>query len=704
MAPAAPVVETPAAPAAPAQPVWTPPAYAYGPAQTDPAAPAATQQAAFADPFAPAQPEPAKPKKKGKGLLIAGIALVAAAAVFVTCVAGPLWFGWFPNTKLAKQVTKWFGSDEAYMSAVESETVETLSDSISKGYGNMITTYKDIINGDKYVSSTISLELGDTVKTLLESAITESAMREPGMEEYVDLVDLLDGASISMSGGRADDVYKMAMGLGLGGEQIVDLGVIMDLANLKAFMAVPTLSDTYIEISQIFEELDVEDLAAVGQAMDLLDALPSEDVVNKLLKKYIQLALDQFDNVSKDSDTIKVGGIEEKVTVLKTKIGPKDLVKAGKALVKELKKDSDVKNILLDLGDAMGALEGQDGYGQMLYDSLIEGLEEAEATLDEYSEYADEADGSYVILTDYVNGSHEIIGRKVSVQYGEEKQEMLYYATATKGDDFAFVLEVREQKLVSGKGTNKKGIINGTYTIDGAMVMGMDPEEESVDLVTIKVSDFDSNGVKENNLKGSFTIRLSEEAMQMVIDEAELPSWLTSSISLLDCGLKVDVDLTADGNGYCKYGVFAGTETLVAIRMDMKVTDEQVSVPSSDKTIDMENIEQWLETVDLTKLVQSLVKIGVPEELTDMLEQTFDEALNRAEDDYDDIYGDDYYDDVYGDDDYDDVYGDDYYDDYYGDEYGSGVEDIPVDDWYENPDEYLGEPIYGADGRIEGYI
>ena len=706
----APVAEAPAAPQAPAQPVWTPPAYVYGSEQPAPAA----AQPAFADPFAPAQPEPPKPKKKGKGLLIAGISVVAAAAVFLVCIAGPLWFGWFPNTKLTKQITKWFGSDEDYMSAVESETVDTLSNSISKGYGSAINTYKDNLAGNKYASTTISLEVGDTIKDLIYNAYADATGGEDATAQSTQisqLLSLLDGASISISGGKADDVYKMVMGLGLGGEELLSAGMIMDLANLKGYVAIPTISDTYIEISQIFEQLNADDFAAMEQAMGLLEALPSEEVVNNLLKKYIQLALDQFDNVSKDSDTLKVGSIEEKVTVLKTKIGQKDAMKAAKAVLKELKKDSQVEKVLMDVGDALGAIEGQDGYGQQLYDSLVEGLEQAESMLEAQDEYEDEEDDdtpeSYIVLTDYVNGSHEIIGRKLATQYGDEKQEILYYATATKGKDFAFELEVSGMKVLTGKGTNQKGIINATYTIDGAMVMGMTGEEESMDLATIKVENYDTNGVAEGRMKGTFIIAPGAELMEQAMDGADLPAWLTSSVSLLDCNLKIEVD-SAQTSGYFKVSLCNGSKTLVGIRVDMKITDEKVSVPNPDNTVDIENIEQWVDTVDLTDLIATLKKI-LPAELAGMLDdeeflEDFKEGFLMGFGSAQDAPNDNWDDDYYGDDDWGDYYDEPNYDDPYANEFGGGVEDyIPEDDWYSNPDEYLGEPIYGSDGRVIGY-
>ena len=675
-----------------------------------PAPVAEAPAAAFVDPFAPAQPEPAAPKKKGKALAIAAIAVVAAAAVFVACIAGPLWFGWFPNTKLAKQVTKWFGSDEAYMSAVEAQTVNTLSDSISKGYGSAITNLKDVLSGDKYTDVTISLELGDTVKTLLESAIAEMGMNEPGVEEYIDLVDLLDGASISMAGGNTDDLYKIAFGIGIGGEDLLAYDMIYDLANLEAFMAIPTISDAYLDISQIFDELDMEDVAAVGQAMDLIDALPSEEVVNKLLKKYIQLALDQFTNVSKENDTLKVGGISEKVTVLTTKIGPKDVMKAAKAVLKELPKDSDVKAMIIDLGDAMGVISGQEGYGEELYDNLIDGLDDAAAMLESAGEYTE--DGAYVILTDYVNGSHEIVGRKISAQEDGEKQEMFYYATATKGNDYAFEMEVQGMKVLTGKGTNQKGILNGTYSVDGAMILGGD---EPMDLVTIKVVDYDSNAMKENHLKGTFIITPGEELMEMALGEAELPAWLTSSISLMDCNLKITADMSLTGGSY-GIALCAGTEILLGFNVKSSITDTPVEVPAPDKVFDVEDIDRWLDTVDLSKLIASLEKLGLPKEITDALKS--EEGKDAFGDAFADAFvggigggstvinpapeiswGDDYYEDDWYEDDYyeDEWYEEDYDDNWDGDEWYE--EDVEVE--IVAPDS--GEMLYWTDGNGNVY-
>ena len=489
------------------------------------------------------------------------------------------------------------------------------------------------MSGDKYVSTTISLEMGDALKDMINSAVNSAVGgNNPAMDaaQISDLISKLDGAAITIGGGQANDIYRTTLGLGIGGEELLSYDVIIDLLNLKGYMAIPTLSDTYLEISKFFEGINVEDVAAVGQATDLLEALPSEEVINNLLKKYIQLALDQFTDVSKDSDTLEVGGVEEKVTVLKTKIGQKDLLKAAKAVMKELKKDDAVEDLLVDLGDAMGAINGQENAGQQLYDSFVQALGMADAMEDEMGAYEDDdEDAGYIQLTDYVNASHEIVGRKISMCYGSEKQEMFYYATATKGDNYAFELEVQGMKVLSGKGTNKKGIINGTYKVQ------MDEQGEKVEYATIKVENFDSNGFKANALKGTFIITPNAELLQDLIDSADLPAEVTSALSLLDCSLKIEVDMAADGNGYFKVGICNGSKNLVAIRIDTKITDEKVSVPSTDKTVDIENIDAWLDTVDLSKLINSLKKLGLPEEMfegmdTPAAQEAFKEAFKEG--------------------------------------------------------------------------
>lgn len=692
--PVQPVVQAPVQPVAPApvqvpvQPVAQAPVQ---PVEPPVAQPAPVQPVAFADPFAPAAP--AAPKKKGKGLVTALIALVAAAAVFVTCIAGPLWLGWFPNTKLTKQITKWFGSEDAYMSAVEAETVDTLSDTISKGYGNAINGYKELLTGNKYTNTTISLEVGDVVREMLISAIPET-----DSVDVAHLMSLLDGTSISIGGGKTDDAFQMAIGLGLGGKHILDVAMILDMVNQEAFAAIPTLSDLYLDVSQIFDEanIDSDSLAAMDQLTSVIDALPSEEVVNKLLSKYIQLALDQFDDVSKDSDTIKVGGIEEKVTVLETKITEKAVMKAGEAILDAVKDDKDVKDIIIKLGNAIGELNGEEDYGEELYEEFFDSLDamsgESASTYargtgtalggaydaDEDEDYEDEDEDEvkveepYVVLTDYVNGSHEIIGRKLSTHFDGEKQDVVYYATTKKGNDFAFVLEAQGIELIRGKGTNNKGIINGTYDIMDGM------EEDPQVVATVKVSDFNSNGIKEGNLKGSFTVTLSEDVMEQLIDEVDLPADVTSALSLLDCSLQIDVDSSAAG-GYIRIALCNGSKSLLGIKVETAFTDEKVSVPEADKVVDMDEIDQWLESVDISELVNNLKKAGFPSELLDMLEAAFENGFGAQEAPAP------------------------------APEIGGGYNDEPFDNWYDEPsyeeppveEDWYDEPVNGGEFPVE---
>ena len=321
-----------------------------------------------------------------------------------------------------------------------------------------------------------------------------------------------------------------------------------------------------------------------------------------------------------------------------------------------------------------------------------------------------------MILTDYVNGSHEIIGRKVSMQVGGEKEEILYYATATKGKDFAFELEVSGMKVLTGKGTNQKGIINGTYKIE------MDNQGDPKEIATVKVENFDSNGFKANCLKGTFTITPNAELLQDVIDSANLPAEVTSALSLLDCSLKIEVD-SAQTSGYFKVSVCNGSKTLVGIRVDMKFTDEQVSVPSTDKVVDVENIDQWLDTIDLSKLAASLKKLGLPSEVTDAMtsaegleafKQGFKEGflgglgsfggssvapapdINWGEDDYDDPYDNPY--DDWGD--VSDDWDDDFYEDWEDDWDEDNNSDIGMEDIY--GDDVVAELDTDGDGIVDG--
>ena len=588
-------VEAPAAVAPVEAPVEAPavaPVEAPVEAAAEVAAPVEMPYAApadFADPDFSAD-EPKKKKFKLKRIILPAVAVLSAAAVLL-CVFNWGWIKlWF---------TDMFGKPEALRDKVVAEQTETLANNLSKQYGNSIRTMKDVMNGDKYVSASMELIVSDEAEDLLANVLGAAV---GDADTVADVVSMLDGSYVTFGAGNTDDLFQLAYQVGIGGKELLSIGAIADLVNRELYVAVPTLSDYYLDLSTYFADamaeleasIQQEDIEAMAAAAELLDALPSEEVVNKLLKKYIAVALAEFDDVSKDKETLSIGGIKEKVTVLETSVSEADALAAVKAVLKEVAKDSDIEKIIVDFVDTVNGIEDTGMSGDEVYEELMASIDLALESLDDVDADTEEI----LVVTQYLNSSYEVVG----IALEAEDEDVLYYATATKGNDFACEMEVNGMTIMTGKGTNKKGIVNGTFKI----------KAEDQNIATIKVSNFDKNVLEEGGFKGSFEIVPDAELMDMALSSADLPSAITSVISLTDMGLKVDINKSAN-NSSVKLSITSDGEDMLGIKFTTSITDKPVTAPSADRTTD--DVQEWVSTIDYDALLDALIDLGLPSDL-----------------------------------------------------------------------------------------
>lgn len=599
------------------------------------------------------QPAPKK-KIKWKRWVLSGVAVVAAAAV-VLCA-----FNW-------KWVTTWFtdafGEPADLRDTVITREIDPALDSATAGYGVMLDNWQAMLQGEKSTSATVQLVCGDTAKDLLAEflSIEDDA-------EIEALFALLEEVYIAIDSGHSDGVTQLALKAGLSSKELFSVVALMDILNGEAYLGLPSFSDLYLDLSELMEGMPTAGVEQQTVAQDVLDALPSAEAVNALLKKYIHLALEEFDDVSKEDDTLKVGRLEQKVTALETKITERDLMKAAMAIAEELLEDDDVKDIIQNVGNAMSPLAGyEDGYGERLYQDVTDRLSDAVASLDAAMDSDSTSSGSRIRWTQYLNASYDTVGMKLTVGAGMQKVELVSYAAITKGKDCAFEMEIPMLELViSGDGTNQKGVINGRYDVE----IG----EETY--ATIKVSDYDIHGAEDGTFKGTFEIIPEKELLEDLLDSLDMPSSIGSVMAMLELGLEVRVNSTSE-EATVQVGITNKSETLMGIKVTVKVTEDTVSLPAPEDTVGVDEAQAWLQAMDMTSLMETLEELGIP---ADALEGLLDELASSLED-------------VDSDDDYDYDY-DDYYDDYYDYDSDDGYDDGFYDDL---------QPIYGADGRVIGW-
>lgn len=558
--------------------------------------------------FAQASFDAAPKKKKSKKklavtLAVIGVLLIAAAIVTLV-FWGPI-SGFFVKT---------FGSPEDYFQHVEKQAAEDSADTVSSYYNTFLasaTTYTA-------VEGTMRLQVSDKLIQLLAAGGADADLS--WLEDLtIDYETVVDG-----------EWTMLNMMLAISGTDITDVVMIMNTTTGEYYIGMPSLSSEYLHYDPSDYYMPGMMVGSVNPYKLLSDeafikALPDEKTVNTLVRRYLQIIAENATNVEKESDTLEIGDLEQKVTVLEYELTQKGLMKIAKAVLKEAKTDKDLKKVINDMSkylEEQGVLDD----ASTVYDDFQDAVEEALDSLGDVNASSE----TLLVLTDYVDGKSEIIGRKLSVQ----GQTILEYATITKGKEFA-----TEWKFGNGN-----AVFRGEGTIDGDVREGKYVlNVQGVDYLQLAAS-YDEKKLADGQLNGRFLLTPSATMLQAM----DLDSQLGNMISSMNLGL--ELVLSSDQKkGSSAINLVSGNEVLLGISAEATVTDaKEVAPPDAGNWVDFRYADDWATGLDLDKVISALRKTKVPAEITDSLEDAIDQMNNPYGGYYDDYYNDYYSNYYYG--------------------------------------------------------
>ena len=561
-APVAPVASA-VTPAGPVEPVA-----AVEPVADAPAAPAAPAAPVFAEVDFD---EPKKKKKAKKGGKLAAL-VISAVAVVAIAVGG--WMHW---DSISGFFVKTFGSPEAYAEHLEKAAIPDTADHVSSFYGALID---NTASNSTAAKGTMKLQVSKKLTQLMSSMGGEAMDLTWLNDTVVDYETAIDG-----------ELYMIKMDLAISKTEIIDLVLIMNMNTGEYFIGIPSLSSEYLHY-------DPSDYYYPGMAVsmnnpmyqllsdeDFIDALPSEETFNSLLRKYLQIVTENLANVEESTDTLEIGDIEQKVTVLEYELTEKDFIKICKAVLKEAKNDKEIKKIINNMAsylESKGWIENADE----AYTSFQEGIEIA--LEDEPESYGD----STVTITTYVNGASEIIGRKIEA----EGQTLLDCVTLTKGKNFATEWRFADGMYVlTGEGTVSKDVRDGEYILTA----------EGTDVLEITAS-YNEKKLEDGQLDCSLLIKPAEAML------SEMGS-ASSIIKSMDLGLQLVVS-TDVKSGSVAYNIVSGNEVLLGISAEGRNTGKQ-SVSTPDNYTSIDNADRWAANLDFDKLLTALENAGIPDDI-----------------------------------------------------------------------------------------
>ena len=582
------------------QPAYQQPAYQQ-PAYQQPAYQQPAYQAAPAAQEASGQPVPGftlsspddgkKPGKKKKGLAI-GLGILALVLIVGIVVVALNWNNWFGGSKSGNNGDKPVivnpedipEDPDDYIAFLHEAQAEGLSKNIAEAFGALGADYQ----AGSSVDAKLKLTMGKQLLGLLEDAVAESGMK-------MDL-DWLKEISLDISTNiDSKRNESMNMALAIGKQKILSIDAVMDFENMTMYMAIPELNKKYIK-------MDMGNVTMLGTdelMAQLMQDMPSEQEMEKLLNGYMDIFAKYLDGAQRQEVTLTVGKGSEDVTALTVTVTEEELAQLIQEILEYTKENETSRKIAQAFINYSETVAANDPYGDvksMTMADFEDFLDEGIDAMDEIIAQAEE--GNYIEITTYANLA-EIRGYNVQVYAdGEPINQLNFYAVHDGGKIYVDMQINAEDSYAGASGvlTQKSGKLNGELAVQ------IDGEE----LATIELKNVNSDGY------GTYVIAPNPA----LLDELGMDEMVSSLISGLSIELKVS-------EGGLEVSIVNSKGTLISLGLSASTGKAgKVTIPSNAiDGNDYDAMEQWTQDMDLGKLLDNLKKAGLPNDLYKMLKQ-----------------------------------------------------------------------------------
>ena len=390
------------------------------------------------------------------------------------------------------------------------------------------------------------------------------------------------------------------LSLGLNGTPVLSADVILDTENYKAYMQLPQLNDKALSVGVEdlgIDKAQVEDVLTRGQELreELAEILPDEEAFENLVRRYTQLALSKLENVERTKETLSVGGLSQKFTVLQTNVNEQLANDITLALLTEARNDQELWAFINSLDLLAKVEEGAESAELLSYEEYVAFIDEGIASCQEKSVSTD----NLITIKTYVDSRHNICGRSFIAPEGEE---LLRFLTVTQGNDWAYDMQVEGTAVLTGSGTRNGKIFAGTYRMgQGTAVM------------TIEVENFDLLALNEGKLLGTFRLRPGMELLEELAESLEISAITDAGDWMLE--IKTTKE-TAD------FTIYNGQDMFLSLGVTASLKElEPLALPADALTAtDMTALQTWLAELDLEGLLEALKAAGVPEDYLSLLQ------------------------------------------------------------------------------------
>ncbi len=527
-----------------------------------------------------------QPKKKKKGLFV-GLAVAALALVGGIVALVLNWSNWFGDG-IPKDPAE-------YVAFLEEPRMEDTQKALEEAYGAIKNTEIGALCQD----SVLEIESSQAFWEL----ITES----DGQSDF----SWLSNITLNIRSNEAPDrmAKEIIVKLLIGGEHILTVDQKTDYAALAEYLAIPELNSEYLmlDYTELLSGVDVQ--ARNDLQQELIDALPEAEAVGEAVAAFHQIVLKYITaDVSKQTQTITVNGVEKKVTALQSKLTELQILEMYEEIIVLLQENEAARqmvqayvNYAIGYAEAMGLTAEDAGISQ---EDFQQTLEDALAEIQEGKEITEPT--TYVILDTYASGK-EVLGYGIH-SFADDEEEFFAWAAAVTVDGVTHLeIWVDDTAVIRGQSTqDKEGLVNGQYALSVS-------DHEYLTLEMKNVSAESGYGVYVLAPK------------QALLELMELEDLAEEPVSL-------ELEIREEGG---KFTLLAGDKSLLSLDMTATVSEGQaITMPQGVEATDDTAVEAWLMNVKLEGVVESVKAAGLPQEdhvAADGLVQQWNELLAQMQ-------------------------------------------------------------------------
>lgn len=401
---------------------------------------------------------------------------------------------------------------------------------------------------------------------------------------------------------------KMNINFNVGDSSIFTLDFIMNILNGEFFVSIPEAINKTLYLK--VPEEDFNDYLLLIDSLNKLETFPIyTQEFTTLSKKYVNIILDNIDEINKVSETLSLPSISENIVSLEFDVTEKKFFEIAKTLIQTASTDEMLKDLINKYQE----------YFTVLYNSLKDSLELYEEMPNLYEEFLSilndllyTIESNLIYATDdyplncilYVDDEHTFTGIQLGEKDSTDDYDKIKVLKAENQDKFEFLFSFEDIKVEgSGNYLNKSVSAEYNLTIDDSI------------FVSFGYENFNKDGIFDGNLTGKFFILPKEGFYYLINDSFEEFEDYSFLIAAKQPKLVFDVNLNKE-KIYNEFGFFSNTTSLLSFKYDgiYSHTPGEIVCPTSNllnfEDIDFE--EKLLESVDFTVISENIKNSSLP--------------------------------------------------------------------------------------------